>query len=68
MESKKSRCVAIVLAAGAGKRMQSQVKKQFLMIKEKQDKYYIVLDNHDVIEYKNGNYGKSYAGSFTRQT
>ena len=40
MESKKSRCVAIVLAAGAGKRMQSQVKKQFLMIKEKPVLYY----------------------------
>lgn len=40
METKKCRCVAIVLAAGAGKRMQSEVKKQFLLIKEKPVVYY----------------------------
>ncbi len=40
MESKKSRCIAIVLAAGAGKRMQSEVKKQFLLMKEKPVIYY----------------------------
>lgn len=40
MEGKKCRCAAVVLAAGAGKRMHSEVKKQFLQIKEKPVVYY----------------------------
>ena len=40
MEKRKCRCAAIVLAAGAGKRMQSEVKKQFLLIKDKPVVYY----------------------------
>ena len=40
MEGKRSRCVAIVLAAGAGKRMQSETKKQFMMIKGKPVLYF----------------------------
>jgi len=35
MERKEFKCAAVVLAAGAGKRMQSATKKQFLLIKEK---------------------------------
>ena len=40
MEKRECRCAAIVLAAGAGKRMQSEVKKQFLLIKDKPVVYY----------------------------
>lgn len=40
MEKKIHRCVAIVLAAGAGRRMQSDIKKQFLLIKDKPVLYY----------------------------
>ncbi len=40
MEKKAYRCAAIVLAAGAGRRMQSEVKKQFLLIKDKPVVYY----------------------------
>lgn len=37
---KKCRCGAVVLAAGSGKRMNSQIKKQFLMIQNKPVIYY----------------------------
>ena len=40
MENKKYRCGAVVLAAGAGKRMQSTTKKQFLLMKDKPIIYY----------------------------
>lgn len=40
MEKKMHRCAAIVLAAGAGKRMQSETKKQFLLIHGKPIIYY----------------------------
>lgn len=40
MEKRIHRCVAIVLAAGAGRRMQSDIKKQFLLIKGKPVLYY----------------------------
>lgn len=40
METKQKRCGAVVLAAGAGKRMQSTTKKQFLLIKDKPIIYY----------------------------
>ena len=40
MEKKAYRCGAVVLAAGAGKRMQSSTKKQFLMLLEKPIIYY----------------------------
>lgn len=40
MESKKSGCKAVVLAAGAGKRMHNAVKKQFLLIEDKPVIYY----------------------------
>lgn len=35
MEKKKYRCGAVILAAGAGKRMNTDVKKQFLMLRDK---------------------------------
>ena len=35
MERKKCRCGAVVLAAGSGKRMHSDIKKQFLLIQDK---------------------------------
>lgn len=40
MDNIRYRCGAIVLAAGAGKRMQSEIKKQFLLIKDKPVVYY----------------------------
>ena len=40
MERRESKSAAIVLAAGAGKRMQSETKKQFLLLKEKPIIYY----------------------------
>ena len=40
MTNKKCRCAAVVLAAGAGKRMQSDTKKQFLQLKGKPVIYY----------------------------
>lgn len=40
MKDNKKRCAAVVLAAGAGKRMQSNTKKQFLLLKEKPVIYY----------------------------
>ncbi len=35
MENMKSRCTAIILAAGSGKRMQSAIPKQYLLLEEK---------------------------------
>ena len=40
MEKKRKRCGAVVLAAGAGKRMNSDTKKQFLLIEDKPVIYY----------------------------
>ena len=40
MENRKMRCSAVVLAAGAGKRMKSDTKKQFLELMEKPIIYY----------------------------
>ncbi len=40
MEEKRKRCGAVVLAAGAGKRMNSDTKKQFLLIEDKPVIYY----------------------------
>lgn len=40
MEKEQKRCGAVVLAAGAGKRMHSETKKQFLLIKDKPVIYY----------------------------
>lgn len=40
MDNKTYRCGAVVLAAGAGKRMQSDTKKQFLQLKKKPIIYY----------------------------
>lgn len=40
MEEKRKRCGAVVLAAGAGKRMNSDTKKQFLLIENKPVIYY----------------------------
>lgn len=40
MERKKCRCGAVVLAAGSGKRMHSDIKKQFLLIQDKPVIYY----------------------------
>lgn len=40
MEKEKCRCGAVVLAAGSGKRMHSDIKKQFLLIQDKPVIYY----------------------------
>ncbi|MBD5456832.1 MAG: 2-C-methyl-D-erythritol 4-phosphate cytidylyltransferase [Lachnospiraceae bacterium] len=40
MENRKNHCGAVVLAAGSGKRMNSETKKQFLLIKDKPIIYY----------------------------
>ena len=49
---KKAKCTAVVLAAGAGKRMQSNVAKQYLLLNEKPVLWYAlhVFEESSIID------------------